>query len=399
MKKALALLLAMSMIFAVFAEDVAIELAEFKGEASLDWVYDLDDSAFGFKNAESADLKFKLFHEVEKVTEGDGVWGELKIKTGGNEKKAGEALVVPTVEVKDAKIHVLSGDVGVTIDIKNHGLGLWDICLPTAVLHENKTSPKNVAALTGEQGFTTEITTSVVDAKIVFADNGVAKDKKFGFLGQITVKPIDDLNVKAGFAYNGEAETTAFAAGAEYKMSLNDKMFVKTGVEYSQQDKAKDFGFGLLFGWGADGIKPDNFFFTSKGADDDHSKMTNGASVVVKSGDFKTFEILAGIYDSTLVSGLEMGASFNTKTSKDADQDLTADVRYGTAVDIFNLSAKAGFKTNLAKEKSQQIKFECEASTSAIVANTDLYVKYGTLDITDAATKKGAITVGAKIHF
>ena len=86
MKKALVLLLALSMVFGVFAaEPVAnVNVSEFSGNASVTWGVDLDSGKTGFKNATEATLKLNLLDGGNASTKGEGVWGEIKIKTDGD---------------------------------------------------------------------------------------------------------------------------------------------------------------------------------------------------------------------------------------------------------------------------------------------------------------------------
>ena len=68
MKKALVLLLALSMVFGVFAaEPVAnVNVAEFSGEASVQWGVDLDAKETGFKNDAKVTLKLNLIDGGDK---------------------------------------------------------------------------------------------------------------------------------------------------------------------------------------------------------------------------------------------------------------------------------------------------------------------------------------------
>ena len=81
MKKALAILLALSMVFAAFAGEpvVSNSVAEFKGDASLEWIYDLEKEEFGLKNGVNANLKINIVEGGDKATSGDGVCGEFMI--------------------------------------------------------------------------------------------------------------------------------------------------------------------------------------------------------------------------------------------------------------------------------------------------------------------------------
>jgi len=67
----------------IFADDLAVanEVVDFKGEAKVSWGLDLDAGQHGFANSEKAEVKVKLWGETTKVTEGEGTWAELKIKT------------------------------------------------------------------------------------------------------------------------------------------------------------------------------------------------------------------------------------------------------------------------------------------------------------------------------
>ena len=86
MKKTLVLLLALSMVFCAFAaEPVAnVNVSEFKGEASVTWGIDLDTEKTGFTNSTSAELKLNLLDGGDKSSTGEGIWGEIKIKTDGD---------------------------------------------------------------------------------------------------------------------------------------------------------------------------------------------------------------------------------------------------------------------------------------------------------------------------
>ncbi|MBQ4555809.1 MAG: autotransporter, partial [Spirochaetaceae bacterium] len=78
MKKALVLLLALSMVFSVFAaEPVAnVNVSEFKGEAAVTWGVDLDSGKTGFKNDAKVTMKLNLIDGGDKSSTGEGVWGE-----------------------------------------------------------------------------------------------------------------------------------------------------------------------------------------------------------------------------------------------------------------------------------------------------------------------------------
>ena len=102
----------------IFADEPAadVSVTEFKGEAKVTWGMDLDAMKTGFKNTESANFKVKLFSSGDKTTEGEGIWGELKVKTDGlklenGEWKDGKASVdAATLHINDFFVGIRSGD-------------------------------------------------------------------------------------------------------------------------------------------------------------------------------------------------------------------------------------------------------------------------------------------------
>ena len=105
----------------IFADEPVadVSVTEFKGEAKVTWGMDLDAGKTGFKNTESADFKVKLFGSGDKITEGEDLWAELKIKTDGLKLENGE-WKDGKASVDAAKIHfnnffvgIRSGDVQV----------------------------------------------------------------------------------------------------------------------------------------------------------------------------------------------------------------------------------------------------------------------------------------------
>lgn len=83
MKKALGVFLMTAMAFGAFAEEPVadVNIAEFSGNAAVQWGVDLDSGTTGFKNSYEVNLKLNLLNNGTKSTTGDGVWGELVLKT------------------------------------------------------------------------------------------------------------------------------------------------------------------------------------------------------------------------------------------------------------------------------------------------------------------------------
>ena len=93
MKKIVALGCAAALIGGIaFADEPASNpsVISFTGNASVEWGVDLDAGQTGFKNDTWTELKLRLFGAGNKVTTGEDVWAELKIKTDPNWGVAGD---------------------------------------------------------------------------------------------------------------------------------------------------------------------------------------------------------------------------------------------------------------------------------------------------------------------
>ena len=93
----------------IFADEPAIDIkvAEFNGNATVKWGIDLDAGQHGFTNDDGNDLNLKvnLWNEASKATEGDGIWGEVKITGKGLAIKNKAFDGDGNVALDTAKIH------------------------------------------------------------------------------------------------------------------------------------------------------------------------------------------------------------------------------------------------------------------------------------------------------
>ena len=160
MKKALSVFLMLALVGSVFAaEPVAdVNIAEFKGDASVQWGVDLNNGKTGFKNSASVTLKLNLLNEGSKSTTGDGVWGELVIKTNGDTfAKATNtsylALPEMNVVVDTAKIHFGPAYIGITSGNTQTGELKMDAAIKSAD-HNNSKVLSDVGPGDFSQGIT-----------------------------------------------------------------------------------------------------------------------------------------------------------------------------------------------------------------------------------------------------
>ena len=150
----------LALVGSVFAaEPVAdVNVAEFSGNASVQWGVDLDSGKTGFKNSANVTLKLNLLNEGSKSTTGDGVWGELVIKTNGDTfAKATNlsylALPAMNVVVDKAQINFGPAYVGITAGDTEVGKLKMDAAVKSADSNNAVTLP-SVGSKNYTQGIT-----------------------------------------------------------------------------------------------------------------------------------------------------------------------------------------------------------------------------------------------------
>lgn len=376
MKKALAILLALSMVFAAFADEPATNysVAEFSGSAELGWESNLDKPAHGIYNNASATLKINLLNGGDKATTGDGVWGELKIKIntpdalenpGNLEIKAKDSDTIAFVDV--AKIHFVDGDFGIALDIKKPSLKLADDYDVTGDL---------------KAGFGIEVTTKPLNLTVKVMDNGVAETKEFGFAAFAEQKALADLTLKGAFAYNAKAEKLAATADLGYKLAFGEDMALTPAIAFKVLDKAKALDVSANFVWGGAETEVD---FAGKGTG---LTVKYGTKFAEKDG---SLEISA--YD-TLFEALKLGVKYVAGVADIAKGTLDLGAAYSVAIDIVDFSLHGGAELKLADEKVlADYKYGATLSTDDVIDNTVIGVNYEAAK----ATPKGTIKVYAKI--
>lgn len=423
MKKVLVILLAIAMVTSVFAaEPVAnVNVAEFSGEASVTWGVDLDTNKTGFANDAKVVLKLNLFNGGEKSTTGEGVWGELKIKTdsdtfigwegtGGFDANKGmqqalDATADPTekdlymkVVVDVAKIHF--GNI-FYVGIKSGDTTVGEYKLDTAISAE-QTKNANVGTKREKgivAGFVFE---DLATVDIDFRSNPAATKytDDYAFAVDAALKAVDNLTLKGGFAkdfYESDFSTLAYYAAADYKLALSDVYYLKpqaglTSVKTGSADATTQLAAAVLFGWGEKADeKPGLYYFD----DDSHKKVIPGFSVAFT----KTLsdDTDNGLIDATVFSGddlvenLKFAARFIKSTAAE-DFSLGVAAKYEIAVAEGTVTPQVGFLYGSSEFFAEELTVGCDFA--GFVDNTTFSVKYVTTDIENV---KGTLDFTAKI--
>ena len=253
-----------------FAADPAANfvMTEFKGNADFGFKADFTDSKnvkSGMYNDIDSSLKFGFVTAGSKATTGDGVWGEIAISS-----KASDAAAMPAKpSVDTAKIHFVDGNFKAALNILKPGLKYGEYASPAATGTSAKTEKigMDVEAAAGTEAAGFAIETELTDLfalNFKLMDNGIVKsdDKKFGMAIDASLKAVEGLTFDVASTFNFDKKYTGVGVNTAYKLNMDNGLYVQPGAAFtmSKLDKAdavNTLEAGVLFGWGASGIKPE----------------------------------------------------------------------------------------------------------------------------------------------
>ena len=441
MKKALVLLLALSMVFGVFAaEPVAnVNVSEFSGNASVTWGVDLDSGKTGFKNATEATLKLNLLDGGNASTKGEGVWGEIKIKTDGDTflkfDESGMNAPSTDIELKEEDGEI-TGVESVTINSKANLFAL-KLKVDKALLHfgDNayvgiKSGDTRVGSYKLDTAIAAEQTKNGDQGDSSYTDGitaGYANDlfsvdvdfrsvpqytNQYAFAIDGSLKAVDNLTLKAGyakdFARSSDENITDAYAAADYKLGLNDTFYIKPQVGYfhkmetSGVDEKKDTVTGnlvaaLLFGWGdKKDAKPGVYFLDN----DNNKKVIPGISVAIDKQIYKNnkksetetitpMTLKVAFFSGEIVENLTAAAYFETKVGDDGTitkgneslkevkgYEFAAGVKYALSAGEGTITPQFGIAMADKGYKNDNIDFAGDAKDGAFM-NIKAGVEFG----------------------
>uniref|UniRef100_A0A7C3ELT5 Uncharacterized protein n=1 Tax=Gracilinema caldarium TaxID=215591 RepID=A0A7C3ELT5_9SPIR len=408
------------MVGVVFAEEpkADFKVTEFTGSASVLFGADLDTSAVAFSNSTDVSLKASLITSGDKATTGEGIWGEIKIKTDGDPliikatQDAAQATVDGfTVIVDVAKLHF--GDMAY-LGIKKDGTKidyamLADMAAPyfkvdNTKYYGQKTSntllsdydgvgpdapygvvfgialPKLVSVDVDFRSFENLVT----DGTQVAA--GYSNKNAFGVRAKAALKAVDNLTlegaVNTGFDGDGDKYNLGFGAKVGYKFALNDKFYVKPNAAFNGESRIagdEKLGWGahagVLLGWGDKASAIDTYFFDD--SDEDwgyYPGVSVGVTLAGNTAAPSDAKMPIGLNVSTmtgsLVENLTAAAAFEMKdlNADKKEMGFAAVAKYAIKQDKMTLTPKVGFN------------YYSDEAGANDKAKTDMYVKAG-LDI------------------
>ena len=427
MKKIVGILgMAAVLASAVFAAEPAANfvMSEFTGSADFGWAADFankDGVNMGMYNSNTASLKFGFVTAGDKVTTGDGIWGELKISS-----KASDAAAMPAApSVDTAKIHFVDGDFAAALNILKPSLKYSAyapmMATPAGIAGDaiDANADENLKA-----GFGLEVAMDkIFAASFKFMDDGVyapdgesfnkvlAKDKKYGLAIDASLKAVPNLTADVAFATNFDTKYMGIQAKAGYDFALDmlaDGFYLAPGVAFTYAKENADaeaknsLAAGLMFGMGAKDCDPDLDFI-----DPTAKKKTNeGISVAVSTNmKDKGLKLGVGAYYESLFSKLglddfgqlKLGAEY--VFAQAAADTLKAAAKYHLDFSPLYFNVHGGMQLTMPEtgDTTTEYKVGVGVGTKEIIDNTDVFVNYELGGAKEITTNN--IKVGTKISF
>jgi len=423
MKKALVILFALCMVGAAFAEE-----ATFDGSATLTFGYDLEDSASGFTNAAAVTVTVPILAEGTKATEGEGMYGELKIEHFGiqiDQDMTGASTLEQTFNDDDDATAVSAKIVMDPLYVQVYNLADLGINLAEKV----GTTPKEVSLATAgtggvEVGYTSDLielafkTNSQLNwgRNATYGDDvatsNVDNDYYFGVSG--TLNAVPDM-VSVDFGFSKLDLDMGFGFGATITM---DALEVFAGADVVMYDEDSALFTAMNEGMEWDFVATATYNMGAENEDGDFTNFAVKANAAGSSTKLKlnmpldvlvSFTELDG--DDGIVPALGLGVSIGIMDILDAGADIdtpddamyfTVDVN-GTYVVQAGLTPGFGVTHNTLTEVTTLYANLELGSDFTTIENTTFLAEYRTpllaKNAAGAAADAGFFTIAATIEF
>ncbi len=318
-----------AMAFGAFAQDAEpvadVNIAEFSGNAAVQWGVDLDSGTTGFQNSYEVNLKLNLLNNGIKSTTGDGVWGELVLKTE-EDTFIGWENGDDSPEVGDEYFNANTGLMG---DGRNFGLKVY---VDVAKIHIGPAyiGIKRGDTQTGELKMDAAIRSADDDQSKWLSDVGPADYSEGIVAGYDSDMFKIDLDLRSKPTTKPAKRVVAYVLNKDGEIKMTGTLAEGDVIHYfdgstytaTKDDAGKTAINGLLNELG--GATPNDYYYTD-----------NYAAAL--EGEFKGVENLS----------IKAGASYNfakNYQAQRADKDKKA---IGEAEHILGYSASAGYKLGL----------------------------------------------------
>lgn len=416
MKKIIAMGTAVALAASMFAAEPAAnpQVLDFNGNASVEWGVDLDAGKTGFKNAQEASIKAKLFDGGDKATSGSGVWAELKIvaDTKDNEYKneAEGSVNIKAPKVDTAKIHFDNFYIGILAGDTQTGALKFTRAIKSGD-NDNGKLLSDVGPADYTQGIVAGYDDSNFGVAVDFRSAKAAQyTNDYALAAEATLKDSNEylsgLEVKGGYSYEfADAPVMGYSGSVAYKATVSGDYYLKPAFGYTGQSldgttTVNKIAGAVIFGWGDTADANAGVYFLDN---DTAKKVTPGVSVsYVKDikANTNNGEIEAAFYLGNLVENLKAAALLDTTLVKEGDTPITvlAGCAYDVKADDITITPKAGisFKNKAA---GNVVLVKAGVDVAGLINNTTFYAVYASNNLKADSNKKGTVNVGCKIAF
>ena len=429
MKKIVGMGAAVALAASMFAAEPAAnpQVLEFKGNASVEWGVDLDAGKTGFKNAQEASIKVKLFDGGDKATSGSGVWAELKIVADTkdneykNETEGSVNLKGPKVDT--AKIHFNNFYVGILKGDTQTGALKFTRAIRSGD-NDNGKLLSDVGPKDYSQGIVAGYDDSNFGVAIDFrslpvADDPATKDvnefnqytNDYAAAAEVTLKDSNEflsgLEVKGGYSYEfADKPLMGYSGSVAYKATISGDYYVKPAFGYTGTSEdgttTNKIAGAVIFGWGDTEDAHAGVYFLE---DDNAKKVTPGVSVSYDKdleSDANYGNIEAAFYLGKLVENLKAAALFSTtlvKKVNDTPIKVLAGCTYDVKAGDITITPKAGISFIKNKVAGDEIKVKAGVDVAGLISNTTFSAVYASNNLKANKNKIGTVNVGCKIAF
>lgn len=425
MKKALVILLALAMVGVAFADEPAAELklVEFSGNAALLFGADLDTGSTAFSNTGNVNFKVQIISDGSKTSTGEGVWGELVIKTDDDpttikvDADPTENSLDPVLNtnmsfiIDVAKLHFPNGYIGIKkdgthidfvqfadmaapyfkVDKTQYYGQLGDLWQAEGDPNTGWNAPygfvfgytlPELAEVNLDLRSFTKLATDGVNPEQVAVDGGLLENA-YGVRAKVGLLAVENLTLEAavstGLGGKDAIYDLGFGGKVGYKFALDDTMYLKPNAAFngvidnaagrvSNKDNkgTEDFSYvaqgGLLLGWGDKATAVDFYFF-----DDSDNDW--------------------GYYPGISV-GLFMKSKDFDGTPSDATTGLNISMMTGTLIE--NLTAAVAYEIEDLQADDLRMGFAAVAKYKVAVGEKIVVPKFGINYFSDAALEDEA---------
>ena len=340
--------------------DVDLKIAEISGNAKVTWGIDLDSDAVtgrtGFKNETEAKLKVNIANGGSKLTEGEGVWGELEVKVADALTVENGSVGGGSAAIETAKLHI--GDLYIGIKSGDTQVGVLNL---SNALRSDKYGVAAKGDYATAHGLTVGYGNDLFGIDVDFRSAPSGTDyytDDYAIAAEAQLKDLSGLSAKAGVSYAIDSKKLGLFGSVGYKLAMGDNYLkVSAGAGFEKLDGVDGLSNGeaaasVLYAWGDEKDENGGVYYLDN---DNAKKRTPGVGVAVYLPLVKNtyLDIVPAFYSGEIVENLTASVlgEFEIPVGPDwpdgtgLGMAVAGGVSYKVAVgDAITVTPQAGFR-------------------------------------------------------